>query len=331
MRALLLVDTPKKLLLSKIQVPNPAPGEVLVKIKAASLNRRDQWMREGKYPGIKFNTILGSDAAGIVEKAADDPGKEWVGKDVIINPNIGWGPDPRVQSKTYRILGMPDHGTFTEYICVPVDRLAEKPAHLSYAQAASLPLGALTAYRALFTKGKLQANQNVLISGVGGGVAQFAYQFAQASGADVYVTTGSDQKLAKIPDLKPKHGFNYKKKDWMREAINNSGGFRLIIDSAGGEQLNEMLKILKPGGRIVFYGATNGVPKQLDLHRMFWNQLTINGSTMGNDQEFIEMVNFVDQKKIIPIIDSIRPFDDIISAFDDMANGSQTGKLVVEM
>lgn len=330
MKALVLTG-PGRLELKEMPKPEIGPGQVLVKIKSATLNRRDQWIREGKYPHITFGVILGSDGCGVVEEVYDEINRPWVGKEVVINPNNNWGENPEVQSGRYSILGMPVHGTFAEYIAVGVDRIQMKPTHLDHRQAATLPLGGLTSYRALFRKGELQAGQNVLISGFGGGVAQLAFLFALAAGANVYVNTSSEEKLEKAIKLGAKGGYNYKKENTFRDLWKTKGGFDLILDSAGGDNINAFIKILKPSGKLVFYGASTGLPSGLDLYRMFWRQLSLRGTTMGNDEEFIHMLQFVGKHKIIPMVDSIRPFDKIISAFDDIGGTKRVGKIVVEI
>ena len=303
-------------------------NQALVKVSAVALNRRDQWIREGMYPNIQFGTTLGSDACGEVVEANDASNKSWIGKKVVINPNVNWGDDPAAQSADYSVLGMPVAGAFAEYIVVDVDRLVEKPKHLSDEQAAALPLGGLTAYRAIMNHGQLKSSDTVLISGFGGGVAQFAFQFAVAKGAKVYVTSGSQEKIDQAIEMGAMGGFNYKEENWAKEAFKIPGVFDIVIDSAGGDQINTFIKIMKPAGRIVFYGATNGMPAKLDMFRMFWNQITLQGSTMGNDIEFVKMIKFVDDKKLVPIVDSVRPFGEIVDAFDQMKVGNRVGKLV---
>ena len=332
MKALLLVDNyDEKLKLAEVDQPQPQPGQALIKINAAALNRRDQWCREGKYPNLIYDCIMGSDGSGVVESVGNAKDSPWVGKEVIINPNINWGYNPAAQSPDYRLLGMPDNGTFAEYIVVNVDRLHLKPSNLSQEQAAALPLAGVTAYRAVFTQGNVKPGDNVLISGVGGGVAQLAFLFSVAVGANTYVTSSSDQKLARAVELGGKGGFNYKTADWHKTALKQSNGFDVIIDSAGGDQVNDFIRMLNPAGSIVFYGATNGLPKSLDLYRLFWCQGRLQGSTMGSDDEFKAMIAFVEKHKIEPIIDSVRPFDDIIPAFDDLRDGKQFGKIIVKI
>lgn len=330
MKALVLKEA-GQIELKELPKPIAIKGKALVRIKAAALNRRDDWIREGKYPNIKFGVTMGSDGAGVVEEVGDEADQPWVGQEVVINPNIDWGPDLDVQSGKYTILGMPVDGTFAEYVLVSVDRLHRKPAHLDFLQAAALPLGGLTAYRALFRKGELKSGQNVLISGFGGGVAQFAFLFAQAAGANVYVTSGSDEKIEKAIKLGAKGAYNYKKQATYTDLWKTKGGFDLVIDSAGGDQLNSFIKVLKPKGRIVFYGATNGLPAKLDLYRMFWNQLSLLGSTMGSDHEFSEMLAFVSKHQIRPLVDSIRPFSKIAESFPDITKPNKVGKIVFQV
>jgi zinc-binding alcohol dehydrogenase/oxidoreductase len=329
MKALILTE-PGITRLSEIDMPKLTAGRALVRMKAASLNRRDEWIKEGKYPGIKYGVTLGSDGSGVVENVFDEADKHWVGQEVVINPNIAWGPDPEVQSKSYTILGMPVDGTFAEYCCVPIDRLQRKPLHLNFLQASTLPLGGLTAFRALFKRGNLKAGQNILISGFGGGVAQFAFSFAQAAGANVYVSSGSDEKIEKALKMGAKGAYNYKREATYADLWKTKGGFDMVLDSAGGDQFNTFIKNLKPLGKIVFYGATTGLPAKLDLYRMFWNQLSLIGTTMGNDQEFAEMLSFVEQHKLKPVIDSIRPFARITDSFHDILLPNKVGKIVFQ-
>ena len=330
MKALIL-SSPGVIELKEIPKPTPGKGQALIRMKAAALNRRDEWIREGKYPNIRYGIIMGSDGSGIVESVGDEANQPWVGQEVVINPNNDWGPDPEVQAGKYTILGMPINGTFSEYAVISIDRLQHKPFHLDFLQTAAMPMGGLTAFRALFRKGELKSGQNVLISGFGGGVAQFAFLFAQAIGANVYVTSGSSEKIEKALKLGAKGAYNYKKESTYPDLWKTKGGFDLVIDSAGGNQLNNFIKILKPKGKIVIYGATNGLPANLDLYRMFWNQLSLLGTTMGNDNEFSEMLSFVSKHQIRPLIDSIRPFDKIVESFQDITRPNKAGKIVFQI
>jgi len=325
-----LVLTTEDIVIQDIAKPTPKQGEVLVKVRYAALNRRDQWARVGLYPGMTYNCVLGSDACGIVESLGENVDNTWLGKEVIINPNQNWGNDPRHPQKNYTILGMPTNGVFAEYIAIPADRLHEKPAYLSASEAAAVPLAALTAYRACFYKGQIKAGDNVLVTGIGGGVAQFAAQFAVAVGANVWVTSSSDEKIQTMLQYGIKGGVNYKQTDWHKELLKMTEGFDVIIDSAGGNDFNLLLKTLKMSATLVFYGATLGSVK-LDMPRVFFGQYTIKGTTMGNDQEFAEMLKFISKHQIHPIIDSIRPFNQIIEAFNAMRDGQIFGKVVIAL
>jgi NADPH:quinone reductase-like Zn-dependent oxidoreductase len=250
-------------------------------------------------------------------------------REVIINPNINWGANPKVQDKKYNILGMPSNGTLAEYVCVNVDRLSEKPAHLNFAEAASIPLAGLTAYRSLFTKAALQKGERLLISGIGGGVALTAFQMALAIGAEVWVSSGTDDKIEQAVKLGAKGGINYKTENWHKELEKIAGGgFDVILDSAGGEGFQYFLDLANPAGRIVFYGGTRGSFK-VNPQKMFWKQLTIFGSTMGDDHDFDKMISLFKDYQIIPFVKDIRPLSDGAAAFKDIDEGRQFGKLVL--
>jgi zinc-binding alcohol dehydrogenase/oxidoreductase len=333
MKALLLQESAEhKIKIEEVPVPKLGTGQVLVRMKAAALNHRDQWIREGKYARIRFGVILGSDGCGVVEAVENPADNHWLRKDVIINPSLDWGANPEVQSPRYHILGMPTNGTFAEYCAVHADRLAEKPAHLGCAEAAALPLAGLTAYRAVVRQCDITqgSTKTLLVTGIGGGVAQFAAQFATALGASVYATSGDDAKLERARTLLGlKGGANYRQADWHKHLLAEVGEFDAIIDSAAGNDVDTLLSLLKPGGTYTFFGATNGRPSSLNVHLVFWKQLRLQGSTMGNDEEFQAMVNLVNEKKILPVVDSVRTFSDIVAAFDSMQHGTQFGKLVV--
>ncbi|WP_421765254.1 zinc-binding dehydrogenase [Ekhidna sp.] len=324
MKAITITQESEPIQLVDIDKPSVSGDTCLVKLTASALNRRDQWIREGMYPGIQFGTVLGSDGCGLVEKGPAD----WMDKEVIINPNVDWGNDPEVHSSTYSVLGMPTNGTLAEYIAIPAHRLQEKPAHLSDEEAAALPLAALTAFRATIKKGRSKAGKRVLVTGAGGGVSQFAIAFALASGADVYVTSGSDSKIEKVKEMGVIGGFNYKNESWEKEA-SKLGGFDTIVDSAGGNQLNNYLKIVKPAGRIIMYGSTTGHPEKVDVFRLFWSQAQIMGSTMGSDDEFVEMLEWINKYQIKPTLDQVYELDDYLKAFDRFNAPDHFGKIVL--
>lgn len=275
------------------------------------------------YPGIRHGCILGSDGCGVVEEGS----KEWLGKEVIVNPNVNWGADPAVQSADYSVLGMPVDGLLADYACVPIDRLHEKPQELTVEEAAALPLAALTGFRATIKKGQAAKQKNVLITGAGGGVSQFALAFSVAAGANTYVTSGSEQKIKRSIEMGAAGGFNYNDEAWAKEASKVS--FDAVVDSAGGNQLNNYLKLIKPNGRIVMYGSTAGYPEKVDVFRLFWSQAQIMGSTMGSDNEFVEMLKWVSDFQIKPTIDKVFGAQDYLAAFDRFKEPDHFGKIVI--
>jgi NADPH:quinone reductase-like Zn-dependent oxidoreductase len=325
----LVVSKNKELKLLDLPDPQAGEKEVRVKLHSAALNKRDYWISIGKYPGIKSGVVLGSDGAGIIDQVGEGVSKTWKDKAVIINPNIDWGDNAAVQGKGYNILGMPTDGTFAEYVVVNVNRIAIMPNHLTFEEAACLPLAGMTAFRACFRHGLLDSTKKVLISGFGGGVAHFAFLYAGAIGAEVSITSSKENNLSKAKELGAKSGFIYLNDNWIQEASIHDGGYDLIIDSAGGEQFNNLIKILNPGGKIVFYGASNGLPTSLDLYRLFWKQGTIQGSTMASDDEFSEMVNFIEQHKISPMICHRYPFEQIANAIKELGNSGKAGKIII--
>jgi NADPH:quinone reductase-like Zn-dependent oxidoreductase len=326
-KALVLKGVGQSLSLENVPDPTPEPGEAVVAIRCAALNHRDVWIQKGLYAGLKFPIILGSDGAGVVTETGSGVDPAWRGKEVIINPSIAWGASERTQGKDFRILGLPDNGTFAERVKVPAPQLVSKPTHLDFAHAAALPLAGLTAYRALFSRAGLVSGERVLVTGIGGGVALFALQFALAAGATVYVTSGSDEKLARAKQLGAAGGANYRNESWAEDLKNV--GFDVIIDSAGGKGFSKLTNLAAPGGRIAFFGATLGNPPELDLRRIFWKQLNVLGSTMGSPADFAAMVRLVEQHKIQPLAETLYPLSEGNEALAAMDSAKQFGKIVL--
>ena len=329
MKAVVLEAADKPLVYKEVDTPTLASEEVLVQVKAAALNRRDYWITIGKYAGIKYPSILGSDGSGIVTQIGDNVDKSWLNQEVIINPCHNWGIHPDYQNRDFSILGLPENGTFAEYVKVRAEYLYHKPGHLNWEQAAALPLAGLTTYRALFTKGQAKKGDAVLITGVGGGTGAFALQWALAAGCKVFVTSGSGEKIQRAKEMGASAGVCYKAQDWAQELQHFSGGFDVIIDSALGNGFENLLDLSKPGGRIVFFGGTAGNIPPLNGRKIFWKQLQILGTTMGSPDDFKGMVDLVDKHKIVPVIDEIIPLASAQKAIGKMENSSQFGKLVL--
>ena len=328
MKAVILTSKDSSITVDDIPAPHSNVDEILIAVQASALNHRDVWISKGLYANIQYPVIPGSDGAGIVIASSSKHAP--IGSRVLLNPNINWGDHASIQSSNYEILGMPSQGTMAEMISVPAHRVHPIPEHLTFEQASALPLAGLTAYRAVFTKGFIQSGQSILITGIGGGVALMAMQFAIAAGAEVYCTSGSETKIHKAIELGAKGGALYSEEGWEKQLQSQvPKGFDCIIDSAGGAQWNQLTGLLKAGGRLVFYGATQGNIPNLAIHRLFWKQITICGSTMGSDSEFEMMLHFCDHHRIIPCIDSIHSIDDAAIAFSHMDKGQQFGKIVL--
>lgn len=330
MQATVLTEIKKPVVLQSSPDPLAAPGQAVVRLKAAALNHRDLWIQLGQYAGIKLPITLGSDGAGIVTAVGSPADQSWVGREVIINPALDWGSDARAQGPQFRILGLPDSGTFAEQIAIPAANLAPKPAHLSWEQAAALPLAGLTAWRALFTRAQLKSGERVLVTGVGGGAALFALQFAVAAGAEVWVSSSSPEKIARAQALGARGGTNYRDADWPAALQKQAGGlFDVIIDSAGGEGFGKLIELTRPGGRIAFFGATTGNPPGLDLRKCFFRQISLLGTTMGSPADFAGMTAFVAAHRITPVVDRVFPLAATEGALRHMEASAQFGKIVL--
>ena len=322
---------PERLALDEAPDPVPGPGEAVVALRAAALNHRDAWIRKGLYAGITLPIILGSDGAGEVADVGPGVDPSWGGRHVVINPSLGWGDDARVQGPSYRILGLPDDGTYAERVKVPAENLFAKPAALSWEAAAAIPLAGLTAYRALVTRAQVQRGETVLITGIGGGVATFALLIAAHLGARVIVTSGSDGKLERAGRLGAAGGVNYTNEAWAKQAqALCDGGPDVIVDSAGRDVFPALLDIVKPGGRIVTFGATTGSASAIEVRRVFWKQLSILGSTMGTPDEFAAMLALFDGP-LAPVVDRVYPLAAAPDAHRRMDAADQFGKIVLKI
>ena len=333
MKAILLKETggPDAAAYTEVEKPSPGSWEVVVKLKNASLNRRDVFVTYGMYPGMKLPSILGADGAGIVESVGDGVESLRAGDEVVINPGLRWGDDIRFNSPEFHILGMPTDGTYAEYVKISCENVYKKPAYLTWPEAAAIPLSALTAYRALMTRGEWKKGDTVFIPGIGSGVALFALQIAIAQGARVYVSSSSDEKIERAKKMGAAGGINYRTEGWVKELKSEMGGADVIIDGVGGKTFNDLIQLANPGGRIVNFGATTGPVPELVLPRVFFKHLDIRGTTMGSPQEFADMLMLFEQHEIRPVIDKQFPLEDAVSALKYMEDGDSFGKIVLDI
>ncbi|MFC5629516.1 zinc-binding alcohol dehydrogenase family protein [Aliibacillus thermotolerans] len=333
MKAILVKETggPDKAEYVDVDVPSPGKGEVLIRLKNAALNRRDFFITHGLYPGMNLPAILGSDGAGIVEEVGEGVSNVSVGDEVIMNPGLQWGENEAYGNKDFHILGMPTDGTYAQYVKITSENVYQKPSHLSWEEAAALPLAGLTAYRALFTRGELKEGENVLVPGIGSGVSQFVMQMALAKGANVYVTSSSEEKIARAKELGASGGVNYQEKDWTKQLKKLINGFDLIVDGVGGDNFNQLLSVVANGGRIVNYGATAGPVPELVLPKMFFKNMDIRGTTMGSPRDFQKMLDLFEEHSLHPVVDKTFALEDAAEALKYMEKGNNFGKIVLEI
>ena len=332
MKAVVLTDTngPGCLKTKEVETPSPMLGEVRIKLIASALNRRDYWMTRGGYPGIQVPCIPGSDGAGIIDKVGEGVNSSLIGKEVILYPARAWGENEVYYGPDFRVLGMPDQGTFAEFICSPAENVYSKPEHLNWQQAAAIPLAGLTAWRAVVTQAEIHLGQKVLVTGAGGGVSTFAILWCLHLGAEVYVSSGSAEKIDAAKALGAIGAENYQDPDCYKKLHKQSGGFNAVIDSAAGDALNSILSTLLPGGRYIFFGSTAGKPPEgLPMGKLFFNHIRIQGTTMGSNTEFKNMLRFLNENKIKPVIDSAYPLSRAIEAHMKMEVYRHTGKIIL--
>jgi zinc-binding alcohol dehydrogenase/oxidoreductase len=333
MKAMVLHELggPDKLSYEDVPEPKPGPGETVIRLHAAALNRRDLFVTQGQYPGIDLPATPGSDGSGEVVARGEGATGPDEGTEVVINPALYWGDDPRKPGKEYRILGVPDDGTFAQFVKVPAENVFPKPSHLSHEEGAALPLGALTAYRALVTRGKVQEGETVVVPGVGSGVATLVVQMAAALGARVFVTSGSDEKIEKAKEFGAEGGVNYDSEDWSRELKSMAGGVDLSVDLAGGEAFNALVSLAKPGSRIVAVGATAGpTPKAMTI-RIALKHLDVLGTAMGTNEEFGAMLDLFAEHGLHPTINETFSLEETAKAMKYMEEGKGIGKIVLDI
>jgi NADPH:quinone reductase-like Zn-dependent oxidoreductase len=301
--------------------PAPGPGEVLIGLKAASLNHLDIWLRRG-LPSAPKPRILGADGAGVVVGIGEGVDRFAEGDAVVINPGLDEGA---------RIVGEHMDGTHAELIALPADYVYPLPDGLSFEEAASFPLVFETAYRMLATRAGLEAGEWVFVWGIGGGVATAALQVGKALGARVIVTSSSDEKLARALELGADAGVNHANADVVaavREATGGRGA-DVVVEHVGEATWKTSLQVAATGGRIAICGATSGPNPPANLHRIWWKQLTVVGSTMGTQADFRAVYDLVARGSAKPVVDRVFPLEEAAAAHEHLEAGRQLGKVVL--
>lgn len=333
--------------LQEIPDPQPGPMEVRVRIHAVGLNHLDVWTRRG-VPGHKFPLPItpGCDIAGEIESFG--PGSEAllsrdglaIGSSVLVNPNISCGRCEACQSgfdplcPHYGIIGETRDGGCAELAVVPAVNLVPLPAGISMAEAAALPIAAMTAWSMLTRKAEMKAGDTVLIQAGGSGVSIYAIQMAKLLGGTVITTVGSDEKIAKAKELGANHVIQYRKaqfRDEVRKIVSAQGkrGCEIVLDHVGSETFGDSMKCLAWGGKLVTCGATSGSKVEIDLKPLFFKNLSILGSTMGSKADLLRVVRLVGKGKIKPVVDSEFAMKDAPLAFAKLENRAVFGKIVL--
>jgi NADPH:quinone reductase-like Zn-dependent oxidoreductase len=301
--------------------PEAGPDDVLIDLRAASLNHLDVWIRKG-LPSVPKPRILGADGAGVVINGSGyEPGAR-----VVINPGIELG-DGRIM-----VVGEHSDGTHAERIAVPRVQVYPIPDGLTFEEAAAFPLVFETAYRMLVTKARLAAEEWVLVWGIGSGVSTASLALAKTLGAFVVVTSSSESKLERARELGADAAVNHETDDVVavtKELTN--GGAHVVVDHVGEATWARSLSAARADGRICVCGATSGPNPPANLHRIWWKQLTVYGSTMGTREDFEAVYDLVDAGKVKPVVDEVFPLSEAAAAHERMERGEQLGKIILRI
>lgn len=324
MRAAVLHEfgPPDVLAVEDVADPDPQPGWRVVRLRAAALNWHDVLVRRGQYHS-PLPHVPGADGAG--HDAA-------TGEEVIVLPSLFWGGDESAPGPDWEILGDVRSGTFAELVAVPDECVLPKPPGLSWAQAAAMPVVGVTAYRALFTRGRLRSGESLLVLGAGGGLATMAVSLAAAVGARVFVTSSSDGKLEQARSLGASGGVRYDEPGWPEAARELVGGrgFDVVLDSVG--TWPDSLRALRPGGRLVVLGASAADRADLSVRPFYFAQHSVLGTTMGSPADFAGLLRLLeDQHLAPPVIDSTFALDDVVRAHVRLESREAFGKIVLEV
>jgi NADPH:quinone reductase-like Zn-dependent oxidoreductase len=317
---------PEVLVLEEVPDPAPGPGEVLVRLHASALNHLDVWIRKG-LPSVPKPHILGADGAGVVAALGDGVDGLDVGQRVVINPGVE-APDGSIH-----VIGEHGDGTNAELLAVPSTNVRAIPDGLSFEEAAAFPLVFETAYRMLVTRAALRPGEWVFIWGIGGGVATAALALAQALGARTIVTSSSDAKLERARELGADVVVNHRSGD-VKAAVKEATaghGADIVVEHVGEATWRTSLDVAAREGRVAVCGATTGPNPPAALHRIWWKQLTILGSTMGRRDDFDAVYELVVSGRARPVVDEVVPLEEIRAAHARLEAGEQLGKIVLSL
>jgi len=325
--------------MAELPTPQPAPGEVLVRVYACALNHLDLWVRKG-IPTLKLSYphILGSDVAGIIHEVGDGVSLE-VGQKVLLSPGLSCGRCSACLSgrdnlcRHYGILGEHLNGGYAEFVKVPIQNILPYPEPLSFEEAACLPLVFLTAWQMVFSKAKVKAGEWALVMAAGSGVSTAILQLLKLSGVTVIAAAGSEDKVNRARELGADFTINYHQTDYLEEVkrITHRRGVDVVFDHTGAENWDKSLACLTWGGKLVTCGATSGHEAKVDLRRIFYRQLSILGSTMGSKGDLFPIIQLASERKIKPVLYKIFPLTEASEAHRILENREVIGKIVLKI
>lgn len=311
----------------EVEIDEMGEGDVKVRLKTAGLNHRDLFI-PGRHAEDDPALVLGSDGAGVIEEVGSGVSDVKVGDEVIINPALGWRKNDAAPPEGFEIVGFPFNGTFAEFIVLPAENVLPKPGHLNWEEAGVLALSAMTAYRALFTRAKVESGMTVLIPGATGGAGTFLLEFAKAAGAKVYVTSRSEEKREAALELGADKAID-SEGDWD-EALDGEK-VDIVIESVGAVTFNKSVDQLKKGGTLVAFGASAGDTVDFNLRKFFYGQYNLLGSTMASTEELEEMLEFIEKHDIKPVMYKSYPLDEYEAAFERLDKAGMMGKIAFTM
>lgn len=304
----------------RVDDPQPRPGEVVVEVRAAGVNRRDLFVRRGVYP-FPLPLVPGSDAAGV---------RRDTGEEVVVFPSLAWGERDDAPGDDFRILGGPDPGTYAELVAVPEENVFPRPAGLSWEEAASFALAGVTAYRGLFARAGLRTGETLLVLGAGSGLSTMAVSLACDAGARVLVTSSSGEKIDRTRALGAADGALYTEDDWVEQimALTDGRGCDVVFDSVG-STWPDSLRCLRKGGRLVVLGATGGTQVGLDVRAFYFGHISMLGTMMGSPRDFVPLLDSLDRGGWRPVVDSVHPLSEVEQAHARIEGAQHFGKLVL--
>lgn len=328
---------PEVVRIEELPRPAPGPGQVLLEVKAAALNHLDLWVRRGLPIETTMPHIGGSDVAGVVAEAGEGVDAGRVGERVVLNPSLWCGEcewcrrGEESMCLRYRIIGEHTDGGFAEYLAVPADHVHRIPDDLPFEDAAALPVSYMTAWRALHSRARLRAGEDVLVLGASGGTAIAAVQSAIDLGARVFAVTSGTANVERLRALGATFVYDRSTEDWSKAVFADTGkrGVDVVVENVGEATWKGSMRALAQGGRLVTYGGTTGPKVEIDLRVMFWKQLSVLGTTMASKAEFEAMLDAVFTGRLRPVIDTVMPLDQAREAHERLEAGGQFGKIVL--